>query len=85
MTYYPLEGASFTVRGVFNTVFQQVDPDTGAIVGSNQPNLGVRLTDFDKAPASGDKMEIRGKSYVVVDTQEDGEGGARLILHRDCA
>src|SRR5690606_37522085 len=83
ITYTPAAApANFVaLEGVFNEVWRQVEPD-GAIVSTNQPNIGVRLIDFPaEKPIEGDTFLIRGRTYKVVDPQEDGEGGLKILLH----
>lgn len=84
ITYAPATApATFvSISGIFNEVWREVEPD-GAVVSSNQPNLGIRLVDFpDGPPLPEDTFVIRGATYKAVDVQEDGEGGAKVLLHR---
>ncbi len=72
----------FKGRGVFDNEYQLVDPTTEHLVSVNQPSLGLNLNDFDFEIGTGDKVKVRGVNYLIVDKQEDGQGGARLILQR---
>lgn len=83
VTYTPANrpGPSFVVDGIFNEMYQEVDQG-GVVVTSQQPNLGIRLSDFPNPPFNEDKVAIRGFMYKVIDVQPDGEGGAKLLLHQ---
>lgn len=82
--YTPAVGsASYTLDGVLNRPFQSVDPQTGASVTSIHPTFGVRLADLTADPAEGDELAIGSDTYLILDFQRDGEGGAILTLHRE--
>lgn len=70
------------IDGVFDTVHRSVDPETGVPVSSKTPTFGIRLEDLPAAPDAGDQVVIRTVAYEVIESQEDGEGGAKLILVR---
>ena len=80
--FLPIAGGSFTVRAIFDNQYEQVDPDTEVVVATNQPVLGVRLSDLPALPQKGDRFVVRGKYYKIVDAQEDGQGGASLLMHK---
>lgn len=81
--FFPLKaGGVFLIRGVFDSKYQVIDPETQEMVSSNKPGLGVNLNDFSVQPAQGDKFEIRGIEFKVTDKQEDGQGGAVLLLNK---
>lgn len=79
--YEPKKGGSISIVGVFNDKFLFVDPQTQQVVSSQQPTFGVKLSDLGAPPAKGDGVTIRGKKYLVHDSQEDGEGWLNLFLH----
>lgn len=81
VTYIPLKGAQFSITGIFDNLFEQIDPDTERVVASNQPNLGFREEDLPKPPEKGDRVKLRGKTYRIVDSQEDGVAMIRVMLH----
>jgi len=81
VTYVPKSGASFSPNGVFDEMFEQVDPDTERVVASQQPNIGFRKADLPNDPEQGDQIIIRGQTYRVIDSQEDGIAGLRCMLH----
>lgn len=81
VVFEPLAGGSNTIQGVFNTRHVAVDPNTEQVVSSNQPTLGIKLSDLNAVPRKRDRVKVRGKTYLVADCQEDGEGWAVLFLH----
>lgn len=83
VTFTPATGPALAVSGVFNNVWREIDAASGLPVSSNQPNLGIRLSDFPTPPIEGDKFLIRLATFRVVDVQEDGEGGAKCLLHKE--
>ena len=84
VTYIPRKGSRFKIQAIFDGPFEQVDPDTEVLVASNQYTLGVKLADLPFPPCKGDRVSVRSVSYLVVDSQEDGQGGSEMILHRQC-
>lgn len=83
VTFTPAGGPPIVVRGIFNNVWREVDPGTDAIISTNQPNLGIRLSDFGtRPPRDGDTVTVNGIAYRVSDPQEDGEGGCKILLHK---
>lgn len=75
-------GGSVLIRAIFDLEAEQVDPNTEVIVSSNAPRLGVKLVDLLEAPREGDTVEVGTAIYRVVDSVEDGQGGATLWLHK---
>lgn len=69
-------------QAVFDTAHVSVDPETGAPVSSNNPILGVRLTDLPNKPTSRDKVLARGELYTISDVQPDGVAGVTIILRK---
>lgn len=82
VTYWPKESPSFETTGVFDQAHIEVDPSSGMRIQSTTPRLGVRLSQLTAEPGEGDRVQIRGQVYEVVESQPDGQGGAVLILHR---
>lgn len=82
--YRPKSGGVIKIKAVFDSEFLEVDPDTEALVSSFSPRIGVRLSDLQGKPAKGDSVIIidSGKRFRVTDSQEDGQGGATLLLHK---
>ena len=79
--YYPKAGGSFRINAVFDQEHEFVEASTEALVSAIQPRIGVRLSDLPFRPQERDVCRIEGKRYEVVDSQEDGQGGATLLLH----
>ena len=66
--------------GIFSNEYEGVDPDTGFSVVSSIPNLGIRISDWPKTPDAGEKIEINSNQYQIRHVEEDGEGGAVIIM-----
>ena len=76
-------GGRKEIYAVFDEDYEAVDPDTEKVISSNQPTIGINLTDLNGKPAVDDQV-VRledGQKYRVTDTREDGQGGALLLLH----
>lgn len=82
ITLYPKTGRVFKIRGIFDNAYQVMDPDTERFVSVNQPALGVNLNDIPSEIKVEDEVVIRKIRYRIVDKQEDGQGGATLLLHK---
>lgn len=80
VTYTPQGGSPESITGIFNARTEQVDLASGVL--SYQPTLGVKVADLSTSPRVGDTLTVRSQGYRVVDIDEDGEGGAVLLLHR---
>lgn len=51
------------------------------VISAAPPVLGIRYSDMQQAPAKGDEVTYKGKSYRVEDVRRDGSGaGADLEL-----
>lgn len=76
------DGGSKKINAIFDNEWEQVDPDTERVISSNQPIIGVRLSDLSRAPTTGDTILIirDQKEYLIQDTREDGQGGVSLFL-----
>jgi len=82
VTYTPRTGTSKEISGIFDNSYKRLDPQSGLIVQSVEPVLGIRLSDLDSAPGDGDSVLIRSIVYRVVEVKQDGQGGATLRLHK---
>lgn len=80
--FHPASGGIFPVRAVFDNSFHNIDPNTQQIVEVTQPNLGVNLNDVKFDIKAGDQVVVRGVKYRIESKDEDGQGGARLYLHK---
>lgn len=85
ITYIPAldpEGDGYALEAIFSTRYEAVDPDTGAAVTTEQPNLGVRLSQMESPPAQHDVVLLGdGRRYEVASIERDSGGGAKLLLH----
>lgn len=81
--YESKRGGRTKIFAVFDNQFEAVDPDTERVVTSLNPVIGVRLRDLPQKPIEHDIVIARNVRYRVIDIQEDGVGGASLILHKD--
>jgi len=82
--YAPAAGAPFTISGVFDEAYGQVEIVEGAPVSSVVPVLGVRLSAFGATPPdTGDRLTISrtGTVYAVSNVKPDGHGWAQLSLN----
>lgn len=75
----------FTINGVYDDNFKFIDPETENLVSSNEPMVGIRMSDSPKPLCAGDKIYVHSERlfYKIVDVLEDGQGGAVLKLHLD--
>ncbi len=88
-------GSPVVLVAVFDSSHIEVDPETGAPVSSNNPVLGVRMSDLPAPPIPGsDLIRVSGLSggmawangtYKINDAQPDGVAGATLYLKRTTA
>lgn len=82
--FAPCNGSKISVRVVFDNTFELVDPDTETVIKSNQPRVLVRLSDYPNETINeGDVFTLNGKDYRVWTVQEDGQGGASVMLHKE--
>lgn len=82
VSYYPQNGGSYQIRGIFDNDYEAVDPETEQVVSSNQPMLGVNLNDLNFEMKINDMIKIRNLMFKVIEVREDGQGGASLFLHK---
>lgn len=80
--FYPGKGASFSVRLVFDNEFEIIDPNSETVVSSNTPVILVRLSDYPNGIEEGDQFQLSSERFKVWTVQEDGQGGARVMLNR---
>jgi len=81
--YRPLSGDAVSITAVFDRVWTEVDPASGVAIQTNEPTLGLDLSDLDAEPAEGDTVLINSADvYQVIEFQRDGQGWAVLRLQR---
>ncbi|WP_434663469.1 hypothetical protein P5W99_24425 [Paraburkholderia sp. A3BS-1L] len=85
VSYTSILGASFQITGVYDKAFFAVNVETGSLVSTSQPTLGVQLSQFPSnyLPQQGDQALIigTGEQWEVREVHSDGKGGARLMLN----
>lgn len=84
-TFTPNGGQPIEMQGVFDDSHAEEVPDAGGdvVISTHVPVIGVRLSDFPvgSLPERGDVITRNGVGYDIVDTEPDGQGGSRLMLH----
>ncbi|MPW16910.1 hypothetical protein GCT13_08195 [Paraburkholderia sp. CNPSo 3157] len=85
VSYTSILGGSFQISGVYDKAFFAVNVETGSLVSTSQPTLGVQLSQFPSnyLPQQGDQALIigTGEQWEVREVHSDGKGGARLMLN----
>lgn len=82
VVYIPDNAPSIEVSGIFRAMHREIDPQTGVVIETTQPECDVRVADLPRSPrATKDRMLIRGQDYIVRDSRVDGEGMVKLFLH----
>ncbi|WP_322080164.1 head-tail joining protein [Burkholderia cenocepacia] len=83
--YQSAFSAPFPITGIYDKAFFGVDPATGESVVTNQPTVGVQLSQFAgrENPLQGDQLMIlrTGEVWEVREVHPDGHGAARLMLN----
>lgn len=75
-------GGTVSIDGIFEAQHVALRVGSGPESSMVAPALGIRLADLPRKPAKGDFVTVDSVNYRVSDSQEDGQGGATLILHR---
>ena len=82
-TYASPAAASAAVRGIFDAAYVRIDAGEAG-VSSAGPAVFYRLTDLPVDPADDyPRITIGGVVYTVTEVAKDGQGGVRLMLHRE--
>jgi hypothetical protein len=84
VTYIPATGSPFAITGIFDQAYREVSLIEDAVpITTEQPVLGVRLSEFAAAPLQGDKLSIASvnATYIVREVRLDGHGHAKLMLN----
>ena len=80
--YTPVGGTAIEIDVIMDATFEAVDPNTGTIIISNQPKIGVKIDDLPGEPQKGDLVTVRGIDFRVIEKQTDGQAGTQLLLHK---
>jgi len=81
--YAPAAGGTFSISGIFDEAYTEVQVLDGVPVSSVKPVMGVRLAQFPAPPEPDDTLTIErtGTTYVVANVNPDGHGWAKLMLN----
>ena len=72
-----------TVKGIFDANYIEVDNETGLPVMSVGPVFDMDLHDLPEGGwQEGDKMEIEGVMYEIIEPRPDSESGISMSLQR---
>jgi hypothetical protein len=82
--YRPRRGGSHTINAVFDEKALSLDPDTEEIISSNDPRIGIKLSDLPFLPQEKDRVDIGKVQFEVKEVREDGQGGADIFLFKVC-
>jgi len=79
-------GAAIQRRVIVDNQNLAVDLGGEVPVASSEPVLSIQLSAFPVKPKQGDEGTIleglyTGRSFRIIERQEDGQGGAKLPLH----
>lgn len=82
--YTTIGNVNFTIEGVFDNNYERVDPSSDMVISSNVCVFSCHLENFPDGsePNENDRLVIKSQDYKVIDPQEDGQGGVKLILHK---
>ncbi|MEG2183304.1 MAG: hypothetical protein RRY12_01330 [Cloacibacillus sp.] len=71
------------VRGIFDANYTEVDPQTGLPVMSVGPVFDMNRCDIPgNGWQEGDRMEIEGVLYEIIEERPDSEHGVSMMLQR---
>lgn len=82
VSYTAAGHAAVSIKAIYDGIYEDVDPNTGAIIVSKTPTIGVKDSDLPAGPSKGDLCTVRSVNYKVVKVEPDGQGGSKLILHK---
>lgn len=75
-----IDGRAVAVVGIFHAAHEAVELVQDAPVSSVRPVLAVRAADLPESPVEGDRVEVAGRAFRIVDAQPDGLGMTKLVL-----
>lgn len=82
VVYTPQGLDPINISGIYDDLYEAVDPNTNTIITSDQPVLGIRNAELGVTPRQGDQVNVRNTDFTVKEVQTDGQGGSKLFLHR---
>jgi hypothetical protein len=71
---------TISFKGIFDETYQQIDPETNAVIMSTKPRITLFLNDVEFKIKQGFAVAVRNKNYKVREKQLDGEGSVTLYL-----
>lgn len=81
VTFFPDGGEAYTTRGIVDDDHTVVVGEVETTVSTTGPMVSVRASDLAHEVAQDDELEMRGRRWVIVDVQPDGQGTLDLILN----
>jgi hypothetical protein len=82
-TYTPRTGVAYSLPVIFDSNYQEVDPETQVSVMSRQPQIRCIEADLQTTPGPGDHLTIDSIAYRVREFHPDGTGTAVILLTRE--
>lgn len=82
VTFTPAGGSPSSVDGIWEAESIDVDPETGARVISNNPQISFKVAALPSAPKNNDRVIVRGITYRVKEPIFDGQGTVTCRLWR---
>ena len=87
---YGAQNITIQATGIFDETYEEVDPDTGAIVMSKNPRVTIYAKDIEEAVGQEISEDIednwlvvaRGRLFRIKSVQKDGTGVAYLPLKK---
>lgn len=84
ITVIPVESqpgaAAYAARGDYRERPVDVQTEDGAIMSTTTKTIGVRLAEFSIQIAPKDRIVIDGTTFIVDDTDDDGQGWSVVTL-----
>jgi hypothetical protein len=82
-TYTPATGAPVSLSGIFDAAYVRAAAGEAG-VSSVAPAVFYTLADLPVDPEDDDpEITIGDRTYRVIETKKDGQGGVLLLLHRE--
>ncbi len=67
-------GDPVTVQGIFDETYQEVDPETGAIVMSSNPRVMLWASEIPAGFVQGSSVVVNGHTYKARTIEPDAQG-----------
>ena len=82
ITYSPSGGSPYSLKGIFDHEYEDINPETNEAIVSEQPNVQVDENKLQAEPKPNDEVTIRSVVYKVIKSEKNGVGVTRILLHR---